>query len=116
MEPDPEWSHTDSAGHVHRHTPGRFTPDTLGEIYEYAPTMSELRIAAGVFALITYLVGNRIFADYLQLNFVPGTGELAIFLAGLILALVVLYEAFAVYKHEKTVGQRPELIKELHRQ
>lgn len=41
-------------------------------------------IAAGVFALITYLVGNRIFADYLQLNFVPGTGELAIFLAGLI--------------------------------
>ncbi|UPG72315.1 phospho-N-acetylmuramoyl-pentapeptide-transferase [Roseomonas gilardii subsp. gilardii] len=41
-------------------------------------------IAAGVFALITYLVGNRVFADYLQLNFVPGTGELAIFLAGLI--------------------------------
>ena len=41
-------------------------------------------IAAGVFALITYLVGNHIFADYLQLNFVPGTGELAIFLAGLI--------------------------------
>lgn len=29
MEPDPEWSHTDSAGHTHRHTPGRFTPDTL---------------------------------------------------------------------------------------
>ena len=41
-------------------------------------------IAAGVFALITYLVGNHIFADYLQLNLVPGTGELAIFLAGLI--------------------------------
>ena len=41
--------------------------------------------------------------------------EVKIFLAGLILALVVLYEAFAVYKHEKTVGQRPELIKELHR-
>lgn len=32
MEPDPEWSHTDSAGHVHRHTPGRFTPDTLVRI------------------------------------------------------------------------------------
>ena len=28
-----------------------FTPDTLGEIYEYAPTMTELRVAAGVFAL-----------------------------------------------------------------
>ena len=28
-------------------------------------------ICAGVFALIAYLVGNRIFADYLQLNAVP---------------------------------------------
>jgi Ni/Fe-hydrogenase subunit HybB-like protein len=28
-----------------------FTPDTLGEIYEYSPTMTELRVAAGVFAL-----------------------------------------------------------------
>jgi Ni/Fe-hydrogenase subunit HybB-like protein len=27
------------------------TPDTLGEIYEYYPTMTELRVAAGVFAL-----------------------------------------------------------------
>ncbi|HEY3440262.1 MAG TPA: NrfD/PsrC family molybdoenzyme membrane anchor subunit [Paludibaculum sp.] len=27
------------------------TPDTLGEIYEYAPTLSELRVAAGIFAL-----------------------------------------------------------------
>jgi molybdopterin-containing oxidoreductase family membrane subunit len=27
------------------------TPDTLGEIYEYYPTMTELRIAAGVFAI-----------------------------------------------------------------
>ncbi len=27
------------------------TPDTLGEIYEYAPTMTELRVAAGVFAI-----------------------------------------------------------------
>jgi len=41
--------------------------------------------------------------------------EVKIFLAGLILALVVLYEAFAIYKHEKTVGQRPELLKELNR-
>ena len=41
-------------------------------------------IAATVFALIAYLVGNRVFADYLQLHFVPGTGELAVFCAGLI--------------------------------
>ncbi|MEI8094298.1 MAG: ABC transporter permease [Spirochaetales bacterium] len=41
--------------------------------------------------------------------------EVKIFLAGLILALVVLYEAFAIYKHEKTVGQRPELVKELQK-
>ena len=41
-------------------------------------------IAAGVFALIAYLVGNRIFADYLQLHPVPGVGELAIFCSALI--------------------------------
>jgi phospho-N-acetylmuramoyl-pentapeptide-transferase len=41
-------------------------------------------IAAGVFALIAYLVGNRVFADYLQVNFIPGTGELAIFCSALI--------------------------------
>jgi molybdopterin-containing oxidoreductase family membrane subunit len=27
------------------------TPDTLGEIYEYYPSMTELRVAAGVFAI-----------------------------------------------------------------
>ena len=41
-------------------------------------------IAAGVLALIAYLVGNRIFADYLQLNHIPGAGELAVFCAALI--------------------------------
>jgi len=41
-------------------------------------------IAAGVFALIAYLVGNRVFADYLQLNAVPGVGELAVFCSALI--------------------------------
>ena len=41
-------------------------------------------IVAAVFALISYLVGNRLFADYLQLNHVPGVGELAIFCAALI--------------------------------
>jgi ribose transport system permease protein len=39
--------------------------------------------------------------------------EVKIFFAGLILAYVVLYEAYAAYKHEKTLGQRPELLKEL---
>ena len=41
-------------------------------------------IAAAVFALIAYLVGNRIFADYLQLHGVPGSGELAVFCSALI--------------------------------
>jgi phospho-N-acetylmuramoyl-pentapeptide-transferase len=41
-------------------------------------------IAASVFALISYLVGNRIFADYLQLHPVPGAGELAVFCSALI--------------------------------
>jgi ribose transport system permease protein len=39
--------------------------------------------------------------------------EVKIFFAGLILAYVVLYEAYAVYRHEKTLGQRPELMNEL---
>jgi phospho-N-acetylmuramoyl-pentapeptide-transferase len=41
-------------------------------------------ICAGVFALISYLVGNRIFADYLQLTPIPGVGELAVFCSALI--------------------------------
>jgi phospho-N-acetylmuramoyl-pentapeptide-transferase len=41
-------------------------------------------IAALAFALIAYLVGNVKFADYLQLHYVAGTGELAVFLAALI--------------------------------
>jgi ribose transport system permease protein len=39
--------------------------------------------------------------------------EVKIFFAGLILAYVVLHEAYAAYKHEKALGQRPELMKEL---
>ncbi|MBV8095413.1 MAG: phospho-N-acetylmuramoyl-pentapeptide-transferase [Acetobacteraceae bacterium] len=41
-------------------------------------------IVAGVFALIAYLAGNRIFAEYLQLNHVAGVGELCVFCAALI--------------------------------
>src|SRR4029078_5338796 len=35
-------------------------------------------IAAATFLGISYLVGNAVFADYLQVHFVPGTGELAV--------------------------------------
>jgi phospho-N-acetylmuramoyl-pentapeptide-transferase len=35
-------------------------------------------IAAASFGVIAYLTGNVIFADYLQIHFVPGTGELAV--------------------------------------
>ncbi|MBB2200407.1 phospho-N-acetylmuramoyl-pentapeptide-transferase [Gluconacetobacter tumulisoli] len=41
-------------------------------------------IAALVFALIAYLVGNHVFADYLQLHAVPGTGELCVFCSALV--------------------------------
>jgi phospho-N-acetylmuramoyl-pentapeptide-transferase len=41
-------------------------------------------IAAMAFALIAYLVGNVKFADYLQLHYISGTGELAVFLAALV--------------------------------
>ncbi|MAO54639.1 MAG: phospho-N-acetylmuramoyl-pentapeptide-transferase [Rhodospirillaceae bacterium] len=41
-------------------------------------------IASGVFALIAYLVGNAVFANYLQLHYVPGSGELAVFLGSLV--------------------------------
>ncbi len=36
-------------------------------------------IAFAVFSLIAYIVGNHLFADYLRLHEVPGTGELMIF-------------------------------------
>ena len=41
-------------------------------------------IAASCFALIAYLVGNSVFAGYLQLHYVPGTGELAVFCGALV--------------------------------
>ena len=36
-------------------------------------------IAAGVFVIISYLIGNLVFANYLQVNYVSGAGELAVF-------------------------------------
>jgi len=41
-------------------------------------------IAAGCFALIAYLAGNAIFSNYLQINHVPGAGELAILCGAMI--------------------------------
>jgi phospho-N-acetylmuramoyl-pentapeptide-transferase len=41
-------------------------------------------IAAASFGLIAYLAGNLIFANYLQIHHVPGTGELAIFCGALV--------------------------------
>ena len=41
-------------------------------------------IAAATFTLIVYLVGNEKFSAYLQLPYVQGSGELAVFLAALV--------------------------------
>ncbi len=41
-------------------------------------------IAAGTFGFIAYLSGNANFATYLQIHFVPGTGELAVICGALI--------------------------------
>jgi len=43
-----------------------------------------IMIAAACFGLIAYLAGNAIFSDYLGIQFVPGTGELAIICGALI--------------------------------
>jgi phospho-N-acetylmuramoyl-pentapeptide-transferase len=40
-------------------------------------------IAAAVFALIAYLTGNVLFAGYLQIQHVPGAGEIAVFCGAL---------------------------------
>jgi len=39
-------------------------------------------IAASSFGMIAYLSGNAVFADYLQIHYVAGTGELAVLLGG----------------------------------
>ncbi|MBU4530003.1 MAG: phospho-N-acetylmuramoyl-pentapeptide-transferase [Hoeflea sp.] len=41
-------------------------------------------IAAASFGAIAYLAGNAVFANYLQIHFVPGTGELAVILGAVI--------------------------------
>ncbi len=41
-------------------------------------------VVAGCFAFIAYLAGNVVFATYLQINFIPGSGELAVFCGALV--------------------------------
>ncbi len=41
-------------------------------------------IAASAFGVIAYLVGNRVFSDYLQIHHVAGTGELAVICGALL--------------------------------
>ncbi|MAF46666.1 MAG: phospho-N-acetylmuramoyl-pentapeptide-transferase [Rhodospirillales bacterium] len=41
-------------------------------------------IAAGVFGLIAYIIGNSVFSNYLQVHYVPGAGELSIFCGALV--------------------------------
>jgi phospho-N-acetylmuramoyl-pentapeptide-transferase len=41
-------------------------------------------IAAASFGMIAYLSGNAVFADYLQIHYVAGTGELAVLLGALL--------------------------------
>jgi phospho-N-acetylmuramoyl-pentapeptide-transferase len=41
-------------------------------------------IASASFGAIAYLAGNAVFANYLQINFVPGTGELTVIVSSVI--------------------------------
>ena len=41
-------------------------------------------IVGGCFALVAYLVGNTVFANYLQIHHVVGAGELSVFCGALI--------------------------------
>jgi phospho-N-acetylmuramoyl-pentapeptide-transferase len=43
-----------------------------------------IMVAAASFGVIAYLSGNAVFAEYLQIHFVPGTGELAVVLGAVI--------------------------------
>lgn len=43
-----------------------------------------IMITAGCFGIISYLVGNAVFAEYLQLNFIKDSGELGVFCGALV--------------------------------
>lgn len=46
--------------------------------------IGSIMIAAACFGIISYLVGNAVFANYLQIHNVPGAGELAVFCGALV--------------------------------
>jgi len=41
-------------------------------------------VAAATYAVFTYIAGNRVIAEYLQVAYVPGVGEVAVFCAALV--------------------------------
>ena len=41
-------------------------------------------IAAATFGMLAYLIGNRVFAEYLQEHFAPGVGELSVFCSAIV--------------------------------
>ncbi|MEP7011547.1 MAG: phospho-N-acetylmuramoyl-pentapeptide-transferase [Acidobacteriota bacterium] len=41
-------------------------------------------VAAGTYALFTYVGGNKVIANYLQISYVPGVGEVAVFCSALV--------------------------------
>jgi phospho-N-acetylmuramoyl-pentapeptide-transferase len=60
-------------------------------------------IAAASFGMIAYLVGNAVFSDYLQINYVAGTGELAV-LCGAVLGAGLGFLWFNAYPAEVFMG------------
>lgn len=46
--------------------------------------IGSITMVAACYALISYLVGNMVFANYLQIHHVPGAGEIAVFCAAMI--------------------------------
>src|SRR5690606_41992227 len=61
-------------------SPTLFPYTTLFRSLAIVPVM----IAASSFGLITYLAGNRVFADYLQIHYVAGSGELVVLCGALV--------------------------------
>src|SRR5262249_40618179 len=41
-------------------------------------------ITAVCFSIIAYLVGNQIFSNYLQIHYIPGSGEIAVICAAIV--------------------------------
>lgn len=41
-------------------------------------------VAAATYAIFTYIAGNRVIANYLQVSYVPGVGEVAVFCGALV--------------------------------